>query len=81
METGSEIISTTILPLPLIQVGQLSVTGKRMWPKYWLTCLSLPRKSMVTLTDRLDMTIVAVDWDIKRQNNNNLYKHILILKL
>ena len=27
---GHEIISTTILPLPLIQEGQLSVTGERM---------------------------------------------------
>ena len=30
METGHEIISTAILSLPLIQVGQLSVTGKTM---------------------------------------------------
>ena len=27
--------STTILPLPLIQEEQLSVTGKRMCTKYW----------------------------------------------
>ena len=31
------IISMTILSLPLIQVGQLSITGKRMCTKYWLT--------------------------------------------
>ena len=31
--------------------------------------LSLSRKSAVRLTDRLDMTI-AVDWDVKLQNNN-----------
>ena len=30
VEIGYEIISTAILSLPLIQVGQLSVTGKRM---------------------------------------------------
>ena len=30
MEIGHEIISTAILSLPLIQVGQVSVTGKRM---------------------------------------------------
>ena len=30
VETGHEIISTAILFLPLIQVGQLSVTGERM---------------------------------------------------
>ena len=32
---GHEKISTAILPLPLIQEGQLSVTGKRMGTKYW----------------------------------------------
>ena len=32
--------------------------------------LSLPRKSVVRLTDGLDMTI-AVEWDVKPQNNNN----------
>ena len=30
-------------------------------------CFSLPRKSMVWLTDYLNMTIV-VDWDVKQQN-------------
>ena len=36
-----------------------------MCKKYWLTALSsLPRKSVVMLTDCLDMTI-AVDWDVK----------------
>ena len=65
VEIGHEIISTAILSLPLIQVGQLSVTGERMCTYYWLTCLgSLPRNSVVRLTDSLDMTIV-VDWDVK----------------
>ena len=32
---GHEKISTTILTLPLIQEGQLSVTGIRMDTKYW----------------------------------------------
>ena len=32
---GHEKISTTILSLPLIQEGQLSVTGERMGTKYW----------------------------------------------
>ena len=32
---GHENISTAILPLPLIQEEQLSVTGKRMSTKYW----------------------------------------------
>ena len=35
MEFGHEIISTAILSLPLIQEGQLSVTGERMGIKYW----------------------------------------------
>ena len=32
---GHEKISTTILPLPLIQEEQLSVTGESMCTKYW----------------------------------------------
>ena len=32
---GHENISTTILSLPLIQEGQLSVTGERMGTNYW----------------------------------------------
>ena len=31
MKIGQKIISTAILPLPMIQVGQLSVTGERMY--------------------------------------------------
>ena len=60
MEIGNEIISTAILSLPLIQEVQLSVTG--YMPKG--CALSLPRKLVVRLTDRLDMTR-AVDWDVK----------------
>ena len=46
--------------LPLIQEGQLSVTGGSMCTKYWLSAyggLRLPRKSVVRLTDRPDMPI------------------------
>ena len=32
---GNEIFSTVIFPLPLIQAGQLSVTGKSMATEYW----------------------------------------------
>ena len=45
---------------PLIQEGQLSVTGESMCTKYWfirLGGLSLPRKRVVRLTDCPDMTI------------------------
>ena len=34
---GHEIISIAILPLPLIQGEQLSVTGERVCTKYWQT--------------------------------------------
>ena len=37
VEIGHEIISTAILPLPLIQVGQMSVAGKGICTEYWLT--------------------------------------------
>ena len=47
--------------LPLFQEGQLSVTGESMCTKYSvvnrLGGLSLPRKSVVRLTDRSDMTL------------------------
>ena len=36
-EFGQEIISTAILPLPLIQEEQLSVNGERMCAKYWIS--------------------------------------------
>ena len=32
---GHDNISTAVLPLPLIQEEQLSVTGERMCTKYW----------------------------------------------
>ena len=46
---------------PLIQEGQLSVTGESTCTKYWLTInhlggLSLPRKSVARSTDHPDMT-------------------------
>ena len=36
VEAGNEIISMAILSLPLIQAGQLSVTGERIGTKYRL---------------------------------------------
>ena len=44
--------------LPLFQEGQLSVTGESMYKVLFnrLGGLSLPRKSVVRLTDRPDMT-------------------------
>ena len=75
MEIGHEIISTAILSLLLIQVEQLLATGQVQVNRL---CLSLPRKSVVRLTDHLNMTIV-VDWDVKPQNKliNNSFKHNL----
>ena len=37
MEIYHEIIYTIILPLSLIQEGQMSVSGESMCTKYWLT--------------------------------------------
>ena len=67
MEIGHEIISTAILSLLLIQVGKLSVTGQKNVRFVVVNSLglSLPRNSVVKLTDRLDMTIV-VDWDVNK---------------
>ena len=68
MEIYCEIFSTVILLLPLIQEGLLLVTSERMCTKYWLTAQSelALEKSVVRLTDHLDMTI-AVDWDVKQK--------------
>ena len=47
--------------LPLIQEGQLSVTGESMCTKYWFIALigglSLPRKSVVKLKDCPDIIL------------------------
>ena len=47
--------------LPLIQEGRLSVTGKSLYTEYLLnrSGLSLPRKSVVGLTDRSGMTVAV----------------------
>ena len=37
--------------------------------------LSLPRKSVVRLTDRPGMTL-DVYWDVKQQNNNNIVRFV-----
>ena len=58
--------------LPLIQEGQLSVTGENICTKYRLGGLSLPRKSVVRFTDRPDMTLdVYRGRKITTQHNNN----------
>ena len=57
-------INHSLPTLPLIQIRQLSVAGERI-------CrfdISMPRKNVVRLTDRLDMTIV-VDLDVNPQTN------------
>ena len=35
MGIGYEMISRAILPLLLFRVGQLSITGQKMYTKYW----------------------------------------------
>ena len=42
--------------------------------------LSLPRKGVVRLTDRLDMTIV-VDWDVKQQQNIKWVQKLKVLNV
>ena len=42
--------------------------------------ISLPRKSVVRLTDRL-VKIIAVDLDVKPQNNNDKYSFVGIEEL
>ena len=66
------------LSLPLIQVGQLSVTDKRMCTNYVNHLgLSCPGK-VYRLTDSIDVTIV-VDWDVKPQNKQKFICSIMHL--
>ena len=62
--------------LPLIQEGQLSVTGESMCTKYWLGGLSLPRKSVVRLTDCPAMTLGVYDG---RKTTTQQQQHIPLL--
>ena len=66
----------------LYSKGLLSVTNERMCTNYWLTaCSSLPRKSVVRLTDFHVMTI-AVAWGLKQQNKQiNIVLHCQIKTL
>ena len=58
--------------LSLIQEGQLSVSGESMCSKLInrLGCLSLPRKSVVRLTDRPDMTLDVYRGRKQHQHTN-----------
>ena len=62
MKIGHEIISTAILPLPLIQEEQLSVNGEKgcVLSTGYLSLGGLPRNSVDRITDHPDMTS-AVD--------------------
>ena len=62
MEIDHKIISMVILPILLIQEGQLSVTGANMCTTTGcpLRELSLPRKSVIRLTGQFDMTITVL---------------------
>ena len=65
LEIGHEIISTAILSLPLIQVGAVVSYWRKDVHLVLVNHLgSLPRNSLIRLTDRLDMAIV-VDWNVK----------------
>ena len=55
-------MSMAILPLPLIQEEQLSVTGERMCTKVLVNCLGdLPRNSVVRVTDRARNDLKCVE--------------------
>ena len=60
---GREKNSTAILPLPLIQEEQLSVTGERMCTKYWY----LPWNTVVRVTDRARNNLKCVDGNRKTE--------------
>ena len=63
VEIGHEIFHKAIQAIPLIQVRQLSVIGERMFTnRSTFNCigLSLPKKSVLRLTDRLYTTVVVV---------------------
>ena len=67
MEIDHEIFSAVISSLPMIPEGLLSVADvsiHRVLVNHLVH--ACPKKSVVRLTDRLDMTI-AVDWEIKPQ--------------
>ena len=65
---GHEIISSpAVLSLHLIQVGQVVSYWRNDGHLVLVNHLgSMPRNSVIKLTDRLDMTII-VDWDVKPQ--------------
>ena len=61
-----------------IQDRLLSVTSESICTDYWLTaCSSLPRKNCGWWPDRSPLTI-AVDWDVKQQNQTNQNTFIVI---
>ena len=73
VQIGHEIISTTILSLPVIQAGQFSVTGESIT----LSLRSKPvPESVDSLTDRFYMTVV-VDLDVKQHSNK---RQIIIIR-
>ena len=62
-----------IFPLPLIQEGQLSVYGERIYAKHSIGKLphgGLPSNSVIRITDRSVMTL-AVDRGRKATNRTN----------
>ena len=69
-----EIFSTVILSLPLIQEGQLSVSGERMsartgWPHRGL---DMSRKSVVSVNWRAQHNLNNLDWAVKLQTSQTI---------
>ena len=69
IEIDHEIIYMVILPLLLIQERQLSITGKSMFTKYWLTFLRTKlvqeNCNLIKWTIWHDSDLNSIDWAIK----------------
>ena len=61
MEFGHKIISTAILSLPLIQEGQLSVTGERCSPSTGELPRRLAQDGVARLTDHARNDLKGVE--------------------
>ena len=73
-----EIFSMVILFLPLIQEGQLSVSGERMCAilVYPLQDYACPVKVCLGKLNMLDLT-PWVDWAVNPQHKQTMVKHLL----
>ena len=71
MDIDHEIFSTIIISFLLIQEGQSSVSGERMFTStdLLLRGLSLHRKNVVRSTNQMDITLIVLTGAMKLQPN------------